>query len=237
MKPIIADLHTHSIVSGHAFGTIRELAVGAAERKMQLIGVTEHGPGTPGACDPLYFWNYFDAPRKLYGVQMLYGAELNIRAEGMLPVDEKILKHLDYAVAGIHAVCYKNQGIVANTDNVISYMQVDKVRFISHPDDGRFPLDYPALVAAAKEYNVALEINNGSLRKAYLRPGAFENYRQLLPMCAEAGVNIVVSSDAHDPDHVGVFDLALGVLEELNFPDALIVNNDMDKMKAFLGVK
>ena len=237
MKPIIADLHTHSIVSGHAFGTIRELAAGAAEKKLQLIGVTEHGPGTPGTCDPLYYWNYFDAPRTLYGVEMLYGCEVNILTGGKISLEQKFLKHLDYAVAGIHAVCYKDEGMVSNTDNVIACMQYDKVRFISHPDDGRFPLDYPALVAAAKEFNVGLEINNGSLRKAYLRPGAFENYRRLLPLCAEAGVNVVVSSDAHDPIHVGCFELALGVLEELDFPDELIVNNDMKKMKTFLDVK
>lgn len=237
MKPLIADLHTHSIVSGHAFGTIRELAAGAAERGLQLIGVTEHGPGTPGTCDPLYYWNYFDAPRKLRGVDMLYGCEVNILTGGKISLEQKYLKHLDYAVAGIHAVCYKDEGITANTDNVIACMQVDKVRFISHPDDNRFPLDYPALVAAAREFDVGLEINNGSLRKAYLRPGAFENYRRLLPLCAEQGVNIVVSSDAHDPDFVGEFALAMGVVEELGFPDELIVNNDMAKLKAFLRVK
>ncbi|HCI63887.1 MAG TPA: phosphatase, partial [Clostridiales bacterium] len=41
MKPLIADLHMHSLMSGHAFGTIRELAFAAAERKLLAIGVTE----------------------------------------------------------------------------------------------------------------------------------------------------------------------------------------------------
>ena len=40
MKPLIADLHMHSVMSGHAFGTIRELAAAAADRKLALIGVT-----------------------------------------------------------------------------------------------------------------------------------------------------------------------------------------------------
>ena len=53
MKPLIADLHMHSLLSGHAFGTIRELAFEAAQRNMKLIGVTDHGPGIPGTCDPI----------------------------------------------------------------------------------------------------------------------------------------------------------------------------------------
>ena len=45
MKPLIADLHMHTLVSGHAYGTIREMAAEAAQKHMQLIGITEHGPG------------------------------------------------------------------------------------------------------------------------------------------------------------------------------------------------
>ena len=82
MKPFVADLHMHSVLSGHAFGTIRELAAEAANRGMKLIGVTEHAPGIPGTCDPIYFRNFCDAPRKLYGVEMLYGSEVNVLTEG-----------------------------------------------------------------------------------------------------------------------------------------------------------
>ena len=82
MKPLIADLHMHSVMSGHAFGTIRELAAAAADRKLSLIGVTEHGPGIPGTVDPIYFRNFVDAPRELYGVEMLYGSEVNVLNNG-----------------------------------------------------------------------------------------------------------------------------------------------------------
>ena len=63
MKPLIADMHMHTLVSGHAYGTIREMAADAAERKLQLIGITEHGPGIPGTCNPTYFLNFGDAPK------------------------------------------------------------------------------------------------------------------------------------------------------------------------------
>ena len=234
MKPLIADLHMHSIMSGHAFGTIRELAQEAAGRNMQLIGVTEHGPSIPGTCDPIYFRNFIDAPRNLYGVEMLYGSEMNVLAGGKVDLDGKALADLDYGVVGIHGLCYQNEGVLGNTRNVIGCMQCPKVRFVSHPDDNHFPLDYVALVQAAKELDVALEVNNASLRKTWLRPGSYDNYRELLPLCADNGVKIIVNSDSHDPSTVGDFALAQSLLEELDFPDELILNNDVQKLKAFL---
>ena len=84
----LCDLHTHSIVSGHAFGTIRELAFEAAARDLKLIGVTEHGPGIPGTCNPILFRNFVDAPRNLYGVEMLYGSETNVLNSGKVDLDD-----------------------------------------------------------------------------------------------------------------------------------------------------
>ena len=234
MKPLIADLHTHTILSGHAFGTIRELAAVAAQRNLKILGTTEHGPGIPGTCDPIYFRNFVDAPRVLYGVEMLYGSEVNVLNNGEVDLDQRHLNCLDYAVAGIHGLCYENEGIVKNTDNVISCMQNPKVKFISHPDADTYPVDYKALVQGAKEYHTALEVNNSSLRKPKLRPGCVKNYETMLPLCMEYGVNIIVNTDSHDPDAVGDFTLAKALLERLEMDDHLILNNDVEKLKTFL---
>ena len=234
MKSIVADLHMHTLMSGHAFGTIREMAVGAAEKKLQLIGITEHGPGLPGTCDPIYFLNFGDAPRNLYGVELLYGCEVNILTTGQLSLAQRYLDALDYAIAGIHGFCYEDEGIVRNTDNVIKCMENAKVRFISHPDDGRYPMDYPALVQGAKAHGVALEVNNSSLRTPSFRMGCLENYKTMLPLCMEYDVPVIVDSDAHDPAAVGNFPLAINLLEEIGFDDRLILNNDLQKVKQFL---
>ena len=234
MKPLIADLHTHSLLSGHAFGTVREMAFEAAGRKIQILGVTEHGPGIPGTCDPILFRNFIDAPRNLYGVEMLYGSETNVLNSGEVDLDQRHLSMLDYAIAGIHGLCYEDEGIVKNTDNVISCMKNPKVKFISHPDADTFPLDYKALVEGAKEYHTALEVNNSSLRKPKLRPGCVGNYEKMLPLCMEYGVNIIVNTDAHDPSQVGDFTLAMGLLQRLEMDENLILNNDGEKLKAFL---
>ena len=234
MKTLVADLHMHTLMSGHAFGTIREMAMGAAERNLQLIGITEHGPGLPGACDPIYYLNFRAAPRKLYNVEILYGCEVNICTGGTLSLGRRYLDALDYAIAGIHGFCYENEGAVKNTDSVIKCMADPKVRFISHPDDSRYPLDYRALVEGAKEYGVALEVNNSSLSPISFRPGCLENYRCMLPLCMEYGVPVIVDSDAHDPGAVGDFSLAINVLEDVGFDQDLILNTDVQKVKQFL---
>ena len=234
MKPFVADLHMHSVMSGHAFGTIRELAFAASERGMRMIGVTEHGPGIPGTVDPIYFRNFVDAPRVLYGVEMLYGSEVNILNDGTVDLDKRHLKCLDYAVAGIHGLCYQDAGIVKNTDNVLSCMENPKVKFISHPDSDTYPVDYPALVAGAKATGTAMELNNSSLRKPNQRPGCVENYTVLLPLCVEAGVPIIVNTDSHDPATVGDFTLATALLEQLGIGDEYLLNNDLEKLKTFL---
>lgn len=234
MKTLVADLHMHTLMSGHAFGTIREMAMGAAERNLQLIGITEHGPGLPGACDPIYYLNFRAAPRNLYNVEILYGCEVNICTGGTLSLGRRYLDALDYAIAGIHGFCYENEGAAKNTDSIIKCMADPKVRFISHPDDSRYPLDYRALVEGAKEYGVALEVNNSSLSPISFRPGCLENYRRMLPLCTEYGVPIIVDSDAHDPGTVGDFSLAINVLEEVGFDQDLILNTDVQKVKQFL---
>lgn len=234
MKTLVADLHMHTLMSGHAFGTIREMAMGAAERNLQLIGITEHGPGLPGACDPIYYLNFRAAPRKLYNVEILYGCEVNICTGGTLSLGRHYLDALDYAIAGIHGFCYENEGAAKNTDSIIKCMADPKVRFISHPDDSRYPIDYPALVQGAKEYGVALEVNNSSLSPISFRPGCLENYRRMLPLCMEYGVPVIVDSDAHDPGAVGDFSLAINVLEEVGFDQDLILNTDVQKVKQFL---
>ena len=77
-------------------------------------------------------------------------------------------------------------------------------------------------------------MNNSSLRKPALRPGCVANYEKMLPLCMEYGVNIIVNTDSHDPSQVGDFTLARALLQRLEMDEDLILNNDLEKLKAFL---
>ncbi len=229
-----ADMHTHTLASGHAYGTIREMAQAASAQGLQLLGITEHAPGIPGTVDPFYYCNLNVIPRKLYGVSMLFGSEINVMNDGTLSLEQQWIDHLDYAIVGIHCQCYTDAGREKNTENLISCMKNPKVKIVSHPDDDHTPLDYEKLVQAAGKYHVALEINNSSLRKKEQRWNCYENYRTMLKLCEAAGTSVIVNTDAHDPGDVGEFNLAAKMLEEYAFDKSLILNTDADRVRAFL---
>ena len=72
------DVHTHTVASGHAYSSLQEMAQAAADKGLKILGITEHGPGIPGTCNPIYFRNMHCVPRQLYGIRLMLGAELNI---------------------------------------------------------------------------------------------------------------------------------------------------------------
>ena len=89
MRTLIGDMHTHTLVSGHAYGTIREMAQAAAEQQLRVLGITEHAPGVPGTVDPFYFLNLSAVPKTLYGVRVLHGSEINVLDGGRLSLEQR----------------------------------------------------------------------------------------------------------------------------------------------------
>ena len=78
MKKILIDAHTHTIASGHAYSSLQEMARAAADKGLQALGITEHGPSIVGTCPLVYFKNMFVVPRQMYGIRILMGCEVNI---------------------------------------------------------------------------------------------------------------------------------------------------------------
>lgn len=222
------DMHTHTIASGHAYNTLYEMVRAAAGKHLELLGITEHGPAMTGSCNSMWFANYKAIPRNLFGVRLLLGCELNIiDYEGNTDLEEKRFTYLDYAIASLHTDCIKPGTIEENTAAILSAMKNPHVKIIGHPDDSRFPLDYEAVVAAAAEHEVFLEVNNGSLNPKSLRyDRAKENYLVMLNHCKNYKVSVIVSSDAHIAFDVANHERALKVLEEVDFPENLVVNAD-----------
>lgn len=233
-QPFILDIHTHTLASGHAFGTIREMAQAASEKNIRLLGISEHAPGIPGTTDPIYFSTLYVVPRVLYGVEIIHGCEINVCNDGSLSLEQKYIDRLDYAIVGIHEICYHNEGRRKNTENLISCMKHEKVFFVSHPDDDNTPLDYEQLVPAAKKLNVALEVNNNTFKRKHKRKNCIENYKKMLSLCMEYKAPIIVNSDAHDPSCVGDFSLAVKLLDEIGFDENLILNTNLENFYDFI---
>lgn len=236
-KDLLLDIHTHTIASGHAYGTIREMAQAAAERGLKLLGMSEHGPSIPGACHPIYFHNLEVVPRTLYGVQILLGAEINILNGGGLDLAQRELALLDYRLAGVHNLCYDLGTKAENTKDMLAVLQNPWVDGVVHPDERAVELDYTQIVPAAGEYHTLLELNNSSLRHPAKGARSRENYLEMLELCQKYRVPVILGSDAHDPSGVGSLDGVLALLEETDFPRELVMNLDAQKLLDFLDWK
>lgn len=179
------DLHTHTVASGHAYSTVQEMAKAAADKGLKLLGITEHAQGIPGTCDEIYFHNMRIIPRKMYGIDLMFGSEINIiDHDGTLSMEEKIIeKTLDIRIAGIHLPCYEVGTVTQNTNAYVKAIENPMIDIISHPDDSRIPIDYETIVDAAKENHTLLEINNSSLDSLSSRVGAWQNLQIMLQMC------------------------------------------------------
>lgn len=232
----VLDSHTHTVASGHAYNTITEMAQAAAGKGMELLGITEHSMEMPGTCHEFYFMNLKVLPREMYGVEMLFGTEVNIMDfEGRIDMREGLLKRMDVVVASLHTPCIEAGTMEENTRAVLKTMAHPLVNIIGHPDDGRYPLDYDAVVRGAKEHHVLLELNNTSLRPGGSRKNARENDIQMLELCRKYNVPIIVDSDAHCIWDVLNFDYADALLSELDFPEELVVNRSVEEYRKYVN--
>jgi len=193
------ELHAHTTASDGAL-SIRELAEAAADRGFHTIAVTDHCKGQTQA-------NGLDAKRlrrHIKGVRevadelsdtiaVLAGSEVDILADGSLDYDDDLLAELDLVVASPHHAL--SQDSATATKRLVKAIEHPAVRILGHATGrlvgkrkGLEP-DMQAVIDAAQEHNVALEINANhhrlDLRDTHAR------------LALEAGVKLAINTDAH----------------------------------------
>lgn len=237
MKTLI-DMHTHTIMSGHAMSTLDEMVSQAQSLGLSLFGITEHGPAIPGTCDPLYFRNMYIVPRQWGDMRLMMGAELNIiDYEGHLDLeDPAYLNGMEYIIAGLHSLCYTDGTRAQNTDALLGAIHNPRVNIISHPCDGTASdFDLEAVVRAAKQTGTLLELNSSSLNPVRHKHLAHALFVRMLELSKQYDNPILVSSDAHFRTYIADYTYALPLLAETNFPDSLIINDKPDLFLQMVG--
>ncbi len=230
-----ADLHVHTIASGHAYSTINEIAAEAARRQLRLVGMTDHGPALPGGPHPYHFMALRFIPKHIDGVRILRGVEANILGDGRLDLEDPQLSQLELVLAGFHPSCgYAGRGQTDNTRAAMTIMDKPQVHVICHPGNPEFPLDYQAIARHAAATGTALEINNSSFGVS--RAGSAENCRRLAGYCAQYGTPVALGSDAHIAQGVGQLDQALAEALQAGIQPEQIVNLTLTSTLAFLGL-
>ncbi len=236
MTPLL-DLHTHSIASGHAYSSIQEMAQAAAQKGLQILGITEHAPSLPGACESIYFRNLHVIPRLMYGVRLLMGVELNILdTHGTLDLDERHYRCCDLRIAGVHILCWQGGTRSQNTDGMLAAIHNPWTHIISHPGDGTADLLFEPIVLAARETQTLLEINSSSMIPLRKKESARPNNLEILRLCRKYDVPIILGSDAHISFSIADYQYALPLLAETDFPDELVMNYWPERCMEYLHI-
>ncbi len=229
---IKVDAHTHTCCSAHAFGTIWENMRVAAEKGLELVCMTNHTPPMPDSPHIWHFTTMLELPDYVEGVRLLKGCESNVlNRRGEISPDIEHLENAQVVVASIHQPCYNDRALADHTETWLGVIENPYVNILGHSGDPRCPYDIETVVRAARDKGKCIEINNHSYS---VRSRSAENCRRIAEKCKELGCGIVVSSDAHTPWDVGNISSALEMLEDIDFPEELIMNTTAEKFIDFL---
>ena len=233
---IIADLHTHTLASTHAYSSLTEMVRAASERGLYAIAITDHGKAMPGSPRDWYFGNLREVPLRYRGVLTLAGMEANVLDfEGRLDLEPGDARALDWVVASIHHLPLEglqNPDVEKCTHLWSQVAKDPRVHVIGHSGDPQFAYDVDKVIPLFGEHHKLVEINNHSFQ---VRPDNIPNCRKIALACKRYGVPIVVDSDAHFETEVGCFDQALAMLEEIDFPQELILNASEQRLNDYLA--
>src|SRR5436190_3122843 len=192
------DLHMHTLASDGR-NTIEEMALAARELGLSYIAITDHsashGFGNHVAPDELR--RQIDRIRtidaKLEGIRVLAGTETNILPDGSPDYDDDLLEELDWVIGSVHTAFQMAEREM--TDRMIRAMEDPWIDAIGHPTGRKierrrpYAVDVPALIEAAARTGTMLEINSAPDRRDLDDVHA--------RAAAEAGVQILIDSDAH----------------------------------------
>jgi len=198
VEDIQAELHMHSTWSDGKL-SIAEMVEGCRARGCTYAVITDHTPavGVAGGLTPERVqqqWKEIDSVRKqLDGFELFRGLEVDILKDGTLDMTDEVLDELDFVIVSVHSFMDLDKS--AMTDRVIRAIEHPAVDLLAHPTGrllGRrepYALDMEAVLQAALEYNVAVEINCHPRRLDLSDVHAFR--------ARELGIPIAIDTDAH----------------------------------------
>lgn len=231
---IVADTHVHTIKSMDAFSTLQENLSAAKSQGLSFLAVTDHAPAMPAGPIPDYFLALCaTVPNRLDGVELLKGVEADVTDfEGNLDVPLRILERLDWIVASMHRPVLAPGTRAENTRAWLAVAQNPWVDVLGHCGNPAYPFDHEPVVKECAAHGTLIEINAHS---PVHRPGSREVCAHIANLCAEYGVPVVVSSDAHAAWQVGHMEPSLRLLEEIHFPPQLILNASEERFGRFVA--
>ena len=201
LEDIRGDLHSHTTLSDGR-NTLEEMAEAGRARGYAYMAITDHsashGFGDHVTAERL--WQRIEEVREWNkgkrGFRLLAGSEINIGLDGALDYPDDLVAALDWVVASVHTSFSISEK--AMTERVLTAIDNPSVDCIGHLTGrliGRrepYGIDIEKIVDAAARAGAMLEINGNPNRR-----DLSEHHARL---AADAGVQIVLNTDAHGVD-------------------------------------
>lgn len=184
------DLHTHTTWSADGKSTLAEMVAAAEALGYEYYAVTDHSHYLRDGRLERYLEEIDDLQARV-GIRLLRGVEVNIKVDGTLDLDDDSLARLDWVVASVHA-----SRDTRTTERVLAAMEHPHVDCIGHLTGRKLnqrppaEVDFGAIVVKALETGTFLEINS--------QPNRLDVSDVHARAAREAGLRLVVSTDAHE---------------------------------------
>ena len=232
----IADMHTHTVASAHAYSTVTENAAWCAEQGIKYLGMTDHGMQMRDAPDLWHFDNLCILPDYLKGVRIFKGIEANVLdTDGNIDIpdyDLDLYNTLEWVNVSMHPQTYTPSVRSDNTKAWLNVLKNKYVDVICHSEAPKYDYDFDEVIRACSELGRLMEINECRLERG---GQSRERYKTILERCEKYGTRIIVNSDAHFYTHIGQFPLAAELLVESGFPEHLIVNSSEERFLGYIN--
>ena len=197
------DVHMHTVETDGK-NTIEEMAEAAQARGYKYMAITDHSKnlafanGLDDTRALVHIQRIRDAGRKLDGITIFAGIEVDILADGDLDLSDDVLAQMDVVIASVHSVFNQEPGKM--TERLLKAVENSNTSIIGHPT-GRlqlrrdaYPFDMDAVLTTAAKHKVAMELNSYpdrlDLNDVHLRQAKLR------------GVKIVINTDSHHTSHL-----------------------------------
>ncbi len=197
-RDIRGILHVHTTHSD-GLNTIEQMAKRAKELGAEYLGIAEHSRSAQYAngLSPQGVTQQHDEidalNKKLKGIHVLKGIEVDILADGKLDYPDKVLATFDFVIAAVHSRFTMSEADV--TERILTAMRNPYVTMLAHPT-GRlllsreaYPVDMARIIEEAAQLGVVLEIN--------ANPHRLDLDWRLCKVAKEKGVMLAINPDAH----------------------------------------
>ena len=192
LADVAGDLHVHTTWSDGK-STLEEMVLAARALGRRYVAICDHAKRLRGGLLERQAEEIATLNERAVGIEVLSGVEVDIRRDGSLDLDDETLAGRDWVMASIHSGFAESRSEL--TRRVVAALENPHVDCIGHPTGRKlnrreaYDLDLDEVFARAAATGTFLEVN--------CQPDRLDLIDAHARAAAEAGVKLVLSSDAH----------------------------------------